>query len=635
MSNERTSATRRWATPGGCRDGTRNRTRPSSSSSILAVCSRTSTRTTTRTICEPARAFHRKRSRGLPAIAAHGLSALVCLLPASAPALSIVNSKHNLSVTGPGNIRASKETEICIFCHTPHNATSDAPLWNRFESGVAYVPYSSSTIEARIGQPTGASKLCLSCHDGTVALGLVRSREKEIPFTGGVVQMPPGPSRLGTDLADDHPISFRYDRSLAQEDGELQDPISLNREVRLDRRGELQCTSCHDPHDDRYGKFLVRDNYASALCLQCHKVTGWDGAAHRTSNAAWNEQAPDPWPHTELVTVDANACENCHAPHAAGTKERLLNFAIEEDNCNRCHNGNVAAKDVEAEFQKMSTHPVDRTAGIHLPNEDPVNPTRHVECVDCHNTHAAAAGAGVDGVLRGVSGINVLGNPVNPIRHEYELCFRCHADSVERGRAFVNRQYAETNTRREFDPANESYHPVVEAGRNPDVPSLIGPYRTTSLIACTDCHNNDAGPATGGRGPAGPHGSVYEPLLEKNLALTDGASGDQSGAALCYKCHSRDSVLGNESFPTHREHSNEGIACVTCHDPHGSRLPHLINFNPDYASPLGGALQFEDGGRFTGTCTLSCHGKGHDHVTYEPGRPGSLQPQGSFGSPAP
>ncbi|VAX19401.1 Cytochrome c family protein, partial [hydrothermal vent metagenome] len=32
------------------------------------------------------------------------------------------NTKHNLSVSGPGTVKASTETRVCVFCHTPHQA---------------------------------------------------------------------------------------------------------------------------------------------------------------------------------------------------------------------------------------------------------------------------------------------------------------------------------------------------------------------------------------------------------------------------------------------------------------------------------------------------------------------------------
>ena len=97
--------------------------------------------------------------------------ALAAFNPLFAEAQTIVNTKHNLSVTGPGTIKALTETRVCIFCHTPHNAAPSTPLWNKELKPVNYILYSSSTLLAKINQPAGPSKLCLSCHDGTIALG--------------------------------------------------------------------------------------------------------------------------------------------------------------------------------------------------------------------------------------------------------------------------------------------------------------------------------------------------------------------------------------------------------------------------------------------------------------------------------
>ena len=545
--------------------------------------------------------------------------------PATVPARAdgILGSKHDLSVGGGGSIKATMESEVCVFCHTPHRAVGDTPLWNRAASGATYTPYSSSTAKAVMGQPTGSSKLCLSCHDGTVALGMVQSRTAPIQMQGGVTTLPPGPSRLGTDLSDDHPVSITYDNALAAANGQLRPPSSLTDKVRLDHNNQMQCTSCHDSHDDRYGKFLVQDNNGSALCVTCHNMNFWQTSDHRISTKTWNGTGIDPWPHTDATTVAANACENCHAPHTAGTKERLLNFADEERNCFSCHNGNVASDNIQVEFNKSSVHPILNTTGRHDPTEDPINPTRHVECADCHNPHAANSSSATvpmaSGALAGVTGVNVNGSVITPITREYELCFRCHGDSVGRGPARVPRRIVQTNTRLEFSSTSASFHPVTSVGRNANVPSLIAPWATSRLMYCTDCHNNNQGPGAGGTGPNGPHGSVYTPLLERRLEFTDNQSESSAIYALCYKCHDRNSILGDQSFPSHRKHIVEQqTACTTCHDSHGvANATHLINFNSTYVTPSSnGRLEFIDTGTFRGNCSLRCHGADHQAKPY-------------------
>lgn len=557
------------------------------------------------------------------------LAAALALCAAAARAGSPVSvSTHNLSVSGPGKVKSVTEREVCIFCHGVHDTAPDAPLWNRNSSGAVYVPYHSTTMKARVGQPTGSSKLCLSCHDGTVALGQVRSRGPSIRMAGGSTRMPSGRSNLGTDLSDDHPISFTYDSSLSKRsNGGLRDPATFRREVKLDGKQQLQCTTCHDPHDNTYGEFLVMDNRGSTLCVVCHDVDRWASSSHRTSAAHWDGAAPDPWPNTTASTVAEAGCESCHTAHHAGTRERLLVFATEEANCFSCHDGHVARDDVAAEFNKSSRHDVRLTTGRHDPTEDLVDSPRHVECADCHNAHAAnatpAKAPDASGALAGVPGITSAGAETPAVTREYELCYRCHGDSPGKGEAAVSRDHPETNTRLEFKTSNASYHPVEGAAHNPDVPSLVSPWRDSSVMYCTDCHNNDQGPGAGGKGPNGPHGSIYAPLLERRLELRDFRPESDAAYALCYKCHARASILADESFPYHRLHvEQEQTACTTCHDPHGvAANTHLINFNRAYVQPAAGGLSFTDGGRLRGSCTLSCHGASHDALEYDAAQP--------------
>ena len=134
----------------------------------------------------------------------------------------VVDTKHNLSVSGPGAIRAASETQVCIFCHTPHNSTTQAPLWNRTDPGGPYQMYWSPTMNAypsagSAPQPNGSTKLCLSCHDGTIALGATVA-SGTIPMSGGVTTIPTSSSGyFGTDLSGHHPISFQVTTALVAE----------------------------------------------------------------------------------------------------------------------------------------------------------------------------------------------------------------------------------------------------------------------------------------------------------------------------------------------------------------------------------------------------------------------------------
>jgi len=571
--------------------------------------------------------------KGAPSLSRLLVPAAVALLVlagwAQAALAGIATTRHNLSVSGPGTVKAASETQICIFCHAPHNSVPSAPLWNRQDPGSNYVPYASSTAVANIGQPNGASLACLSCHDGTIALGDLVSRDTSVSMAGGVGNLPAGASNLGTDLSDDHPVSFHYTSMLpAQHGGELVDPSSLTGKVKLDASGRMQCTTCHDAHDDTNGQFLVMANTASALCVACHTKNGWSISSHRLSNATWNGSGPNPWEHSDGLTVAANACENCHRPHGAGGRKWLLNSQVEEANCYSCHNGNVASVDIESEFTtKPSIHPVALTTGVHDAAESAVAQTRHVECADCHNSHAANTGSGiVPGALAGVGGISISGTVVQEITAEYQLCFRCHADSPGLPPPRTPRQIAQTNTRLEFDTGNPSYHPVAGPGTNANVPSLLSPWTTNSVMQCTDCHANNNGPGAGGAGPAGPHGSIWAPLLERNYVTTDNTPESASNYALCYKCHNRSSLLSDtHPFKDHGKHITEyRTPCNVCHDPHGISATQgnavnnskLINFDISVVTPVSGQLRYESTGPNSGRCYLSCHGASHNPRTY-------------------
>ena len=130
------------------------------------------------------------------------------VLVAGLAGAQITGSAHDFSAAGLGN------DEICQPCHTPHNASTALPvvLWNHAVTTTeTYTLYSSPTMNAQTGQPDGVSRACLSCHDGTVALDSFGGSTGTNFIGGG--------ANFGTDLTNDHPVSFTYNNALATVDG--------------------------------------------------------------------------------------------------------------------------------------------------------------------------------------------------------------------------------------------------------------------------------------------------------------------------------------------------------------------------------------------------------------------------------
>lgn len=549
------------------------------------------------------------------------LAGLVLLHAPAEAQLGIRNTKHNLTPSGPGAIKETQTTGLCAFCHTPHNASPTRALWNRALPGVTYQLYASTTLKATLNQPSGTSRLCLSCHDGTLALSNVRVPPPGGPLTLGQLT---GQTVLGTDLSDDHPISFTYDSALAVTRGQLADPSALPSAIHLDA-SQLQCTSCHDPHTDRQPKFLRMANRYGALCGACHRPTYWSGSSHATSTATWNGGGTNPWPADSYASTGENACLSCHRTHAAARPQRLLAQSAEPLLCNVCHNGAVAARNIEAEFQaKPFSHPIQSTQWTHGPGENALTMPRHVACMDCHNPHAANAAPGVapavSGRLQGVAGITLGGSPVTTSSFAYEVCFKCHG-LTEPTTTGIRRQDGTRNIRLKIDPANPSFHPLAATGRNTTMNGFEPGYSVSTILTCTSCHNNDDWTPTG-TAPVGPHGSRYEPILERQQETNDPTSESITVYAMCYKCHNRDYLINDRAgtFPHNRHVVNANANCSVCHDAHGSRQnAHLINFmlrdrtGKTVVEPnTAGVLQYTSTGAGSGSCALKCHNRNHN-----------------------
>lgn len=188
------------------------------------------------------------------------LTAAASALFAAQAGAGISGTKHDFSAAGYGS------TQLCIFCHAPHNAQTipEAPLWNHQSTTATYTLYSGpGTMNAIVGQPGPVSKLCMSCHDGTVAIGNFGTITTDTHYVTGK-------SLMGTNLSNDHPIGFIYDAALVTADKGLVAPTTVVAAGLPLFSSKMECSTCHGVHDNVNSPFLRKTNAASALCLTCH-----------------------------------------------------------------------------------------------------------------------------------------------------------------------------------------------------------------------------------------------------------------------------------------------------------------------------------------------------------------------------
>jgi predicted CXXCH cytochrome family protein len=571
------------------------------------------------------------------------------LAPMSAPAQGspgvsmMLNTKHDLSVSGTGQIRASTEGSLCVFCHTPHvpSGYQADQLWNHELTTANYELYSSDYLTslnyAGPDQPNERSKLCLSCHDGTVAIGAVYNNgggPMTIEMQNDVVTMPPGnPGYIGTSLLNDHPVGYVYDNS---RDPELvgrgwpwSTPVHLDPDA---PDGTVECQTCHDPHSNKNGYFLRVANTGAALCTFCHSKTGWTESAHSTS------PQPLATSDTSGTTVGEWACRSCHKSHNGEGVPYLLTRQ-EENTCFTagCHGSTdtgPATVNIQSELGKLYAHPTLTVSGSHRDpdTQSSLNvPNRHAECQDCHNPHQSKAGlhsagsnllsgtlAGVEGVAPGTSNNwtqTTTYTELKPALRESQLCFKCHSSyafGLAPGGVTTIAGPSGTNITdqaMEFNPANRSAHPVQVGSLGQSgstAPQALQPGALTSewgspgtqTMYCSDCHGSDqpASPTV----PQGPHGSDYRFMLTGPAKYwPENANGEPwslndiqtdinnwQNDLFCVNCHPM-KVNGLYLNNVHEAGQHQGgtVKCITCHVtvPHGSKRSRLIGYASDPA----------------------------------------------------
>ena len=583
-----------------------------------------------------------------------------------------VMGMHNLGPGSSSHITGAR-TDSCSYCHAPHSGLNRG-LWNQTLTTQIYTKYTSDTEVNKGQQPIiGAdSNQCLSCHDGTVAVGNTVAYG-QVVTQGSMLSK----NVFGSNMQSSHPFSLvtplKDNVDLAASlvgNGKTADTTGAVNLI----GGSVECTSCHDPHVQAKDlvslNFLVKDGSNAQICLACHDpnrqmgatvnpLADWATSAHAlaTSNKITLSTGVGSY-----TTVAAAGCISCHTPHNAAGPARNLRGQNEQD-CIACHNGsNVSPMNAYAnvfpEYAKATGHPFPSSANQHDAAESTLlNNNRHATCVDCHSGH----GSQPVGVFplpplirisqKDIAGINASDGVslLTPAINQYENCLRCHGTSTGK-QTLVSFGYLPQRALAAGDPLNlipqfaisaASSHPVIKTAGGVQQYSLRqfmlnvdGSASKRSMgvgtqILCTDCHNSDDNREFGGTGPNGPHGSKWTHILEHRYEFSQAPLPGQTITNLfpspdtgvfgpygmCAKCHDLSIVETATSWSGHSEHIGDGFSCSVCHTAHGNPATsgsisgeRLVNFDVNVVAASGVPISYN---RSANTCVLVCHGATH------------------------
>jgi len=208
----------------------------------------------------------------------------------------VVGSKHDMNVLQDANVKQDSQGRVCAFCHTPHHklestALNYNPLWSHtINENAVLKTYQTVTFDSKDQMSstdplTGPSRLCMSCHDGSIAVdqhyGIAGTAKKDSLSGDNFGEIAVYKT---SDLSNDHPIGFDLD-GISSRDAGIRTALAtsniklagkniqdLGFKTGVGSVSIMTCASCHDVHnrDNVDTAFLYEKQQDSAFCLMCH-----------------------------------------------------------------------------------------------------------------------------------------------------------------------------------------------------------------------------------------------------------------------------------------------------------------------------------------------------------------------------
>lgn len=457
---------------------------------------------------------------------------------------AVAFSRHNLEISAPKESnkdgKRASQSGTCSACHLPHNGTGKN-MWAR-----------KVTNNAK-----GVMSKCINCHDkGKVA----------------------GKKSIGQYS---HPLQVNLNKTGGKSDL----PLYLKNGKRDDKKGLVDCATCHDPHQwdpanataksgkntkvdgDASNSFLrIANTKDSALCTNCHaNQAPVVNSRHNLDITAPKEKNSD-----GMNVSRSGVCSACHVPHNSESTKLWAksmdkhNKGIEA-NCKSCHaKGKVAKDKTTGKYShplQVSLEKIGATTDLPLFSKDGKRDDKNglVDCATCHDPHQwdpenPNAKSGRNPKIEGDASNSFL-RIANA--KDISLCANCHENQT----AVIGTDHDLSVTA--SNAINTRKQTVKQSG------------------VCGQCH------------------SVHNASLPQRLWVQNLGNGKHNTEKLCTGCHSRNGIASKKvplelTHPPRILSASEGrlrqsdsnrvmpplfaaggktaeagvISCPTCHNPH-------------------------------------------------------------------
>ncbi len=332
-------------------------------------------------------------------------------------------SKHNLEISARGEKnrdgKTVEQSGTCSACHLPHNG-SGAKMWAR----------------ALSRKWEGVEKLCVSCH---IDNGVARDKL---------------PGEFG------HPVHVSLDKLPEKVNPGL--PL-FNWDAQHDQKhGEVDCGTCHDPHQWQPGKPLstlganaevegdantsflrIPATHGAKLCLKCHVdkkyLLGTDHDMRVTARKVKNAKGQK--------LAQSGVCGQCHSVHTPVMKQRL--WARKpgqgkdplERQCRSCHRKDgPAAKKVPPNLEHPPRTVPSNKGRLYGGRRNNILPpvfdtegqpvmAGRITCPTCHNPHQWDPARKQPGKGKNLEG-DVSTSFLRHSQTDYFLCTDCHGEDA-------------------------------------------------------------------------------------------------------------------------------------------------------------------------------------------------------------